>query len=99
MSVEIRADYDQLQQVATRFENQAEAIGAMLQEVRSSMQKLADGGWIGRGANAFFLEMEEKVLPSTEALQQSLADSARTTQIVSNVIREAEEEASTLFPR
>ena len=98
MSVEIRADYEQLQQVSTRFESQSQAIGQMLQDIRACVQKLADGGWKGRGADAFIVEMQEKVLPTTEALQQSLADSARTTQLIGQVIRQAEEESSTLFP-
>lgn len=53
---EIRADYDQLNQVATRFAQQADAIQQMIQRVRSSMGQLEDGGWIGRGASAFFEE-------------------------------------------
>lgn len=97
MSVEIRIEYDQMQQVTTRFANQAQAIAEMLQQVRSSMQNLQNGGWIGRGANAFFTEMEEKVLPATERLQQRLMDGSRVSQTVTVTIRQAEEEAGALF--
>ena len=72
MAEEIRADYEELEQVASRFTNQCAQVQQMLQKVRGSMEKLEDGGWIGRGSDAFFNEMNGEVLPATERLLQAL---------------------------
>jgi WXG100 family type VII secretion target len=94
---EIRADYDQLEQIANRFVNQSQAVQQMLQRVRGAMDPLQGGGWIGRGSDAFFSEMESEVLPASLRLQQALEEANQVTrQIVQNV-KQAEEEASSPF--
>jgi WXG100 family type VII secretion target len=93
----IEADYDQLEQLSARFMNQSQAIEQMLQNVRSSMGNLENGGWIGRGSNAFFAEMNGEVLPASERLQQALDEASRMTRVITQTVQQAEEEASTLF--
>jgi WXG100 family type VII secretion target len=97
MSDEIRADYEQLQQLASRFSQQSQSVQQMLQRVRSSMGKLESGGWIGRGSDAFFSEMQREVLPASERLRQALDEASRTTQNIVSTVRQAEEEASSRF--
>jgi WXG100 family type VII secretion target len=97
MSDQIQADYQQLEQVAAKFNQQAQAIGQMLQSVKNSKSKLENGGWIGRGAQAFFNEMNSKVLPSTQRLHDALSEASRVTREVSRNVRQAEEEASAPF--
>lgn len=93
---EIRADYDQLAQVASRFTNQSQQIQQMTQNVQRSMETLR-GGWEGRGSQAFFNEMQGKVLPGVNRLHQALQQAARVTQQISNTVRQAEDEASAPF--
>ncbi len=97
MTDTIEANYDQLGQVASRFANQSQAVQQMVQSVRSSMNKLEDGGWEGRGSDAFFTEMNAEVLPATERLRQALEEAGRTTQQIIQTMQQAEEEASTPF--
>ncbi|HFD86915.1 MAG TPA: WXG100 family type VII secretion target [Gammaproteobacteria bacterium] len=97
MAEEIRADYQQLQEITSRFNNQSQAIQEMLQRVRNSMSKLEDGGWIGRGSDAFFNEMNGEVLPAVERLRQALEEAARATSQIAQIMRQAEEEASARF--
>ncbi len=97
MSDEIRADYDQLEQVAGQFSTQAEAIQQMLQTVRSSMDKLEDDGWIGRGSDAFFAEMHDEVLPAVLRLYDSLMDANQVTKDIVQTMQDAEDEASSPF--
>lgn len=97
MADEIRADYEQLEQVASRFTNQSQAIQEMLGRVRGSMGKLENGGWIGRGANDFFSEMQGEVLPASERLQQALDEAGRVTMNIVNAVQQAEDEASSRF--
>ncbi|MER2512913.1 MAG: WXG100 family type VII secretion target, partial [Nitrosomonas ureae] len=57
---EIRADYEQLSQVANRFSTQSQQVQQMTQKVQKSMETLKTG-WEGRGSQAFFNEMQGKV--------------------------------------
>jgi WXG100 family type VII secretion target len=96
MADEIKADYDQLEQVANRFANQSQEIQEMLQKVRSSMEKL-ENDWIGHGSDAFFREMQSEVLPATMRLQQALEEANRVTKEILHLMQEADEEASSPF--
>lgn len=97
MSDQIQADYQQLEQVSAKFNQQAQAIAQMLQGIKGSMDKLENGGWIGRGSSAFFAEMNNKVLPATQRLQSALSEASRVTKDISNTVKQAEEEASSPF--
>ena len=93
---EIRADYDQLAQVSSRFQNQSQATQEMIQSVRSSMDELK-GGWEGRGSNAFFSEMQGEVLPAVNRLRQAMQEASRITRQIAQTVKQAEEEASSPF--
>lgn len=97
MSDEIRADYEQLEQVANKFAQQQQEIQQMLQRVRASMSKLENGGWIGRGSQAFFSEMNGKVLPASQRLQQALGEANRGVKDIVRTVQQAEDEASAVF--
>jgi WXG100 family type VII secretion target len=97
MSDEIRADYDQLENVASRFANQSQTIQQLLQKVNGSMDKLEDGGWIGRGSDAFFQEMHSEVLPASQRLQAVLGQANQVARTIIQTIQQAEEEASSPF--
>jgi len=93
----IQAQYDQLEQIAARFGRQAEAAAQTTQRVQQAMRSLQSGGWEGRGAAAFFGEMDRSVLPSMQRLSGALQQSQTVTRQVSQVMRTAEEEASRPF--
>lgn len=97
MTDEIRADYDRLDQVANNFANQAQAIQQTLQNVRGSMDPLESGGWIGRGSDSFFTEMQSDVMPANERLQQALDEASRVTKQIVQAVQQAEEEACSPF--
>lgn len=99
MTDEIRADYDKLGQVAQRFAAQQQATAEMTRKVRAAMQKLEQGGWIGRGADAFFREMNGVVLPALKKMDAALAAGSQVSKEISQRMRSAEEEASSPFKR
>jgi WXG100 family type VII secretion target len=96
MADEVKADYDQLEQIANRFANQAEEINDMIQQVNSSMEKL-EPDWIGRGSEAFFREMRGEVLPAVRRLHQALHEANKVTKDISQTMKQADEEASSPF--
>ncbi|MBX7212645.1 MAG: WXG100 family type VII secretion target [Thermoflexales bacterium] len=68
----IRADYDQLNQIAQRFGQEADAQRLTLQSLKQNMSDLEGGDWIGQGARAFNDD------PSGVALLGNAANDART---------------------
>ncbi len=93
----IQADYEQLDAIAARFSQRAEAVTTLHGHVLRSYQALEDGGWIGRGFSAFSTEMQGEIFPALERLSHALDEARAVTLQVSTIIRTAEEEAASLF--
>lgn len=96
MSDEIRADYNQMNQIATRFNRQAAAINQMQNQVKRSMTALKPA-WIGHGSEAFFSEMQDKVLPANMRLYRALQEASKITKQIAQVLQQAEQDASAPF--
>lgn len=97
MSDEIRADYDELEQVASRFATQSQAVQQMMQKVNQSANKLISGDWKGRGIEAFTNEMTDEVFPATKRLYEALEEASRATNDIAQTLKTAEEEACSPF--
>lgn len=93
----LQADYQQLQQIAQKFSQQAQAIQQMTQKTKSTMDPLKQGAWIGKGSDAFFQEMEGKVLPAVNRLHNALDQACQMTNKISQLLQQAEDEAGGLF--
>ncbi len=93
----VQAQYDQLQSIAGRFGQWAESNAEMSDRVRQCVEKLMNGDWIGKGAEAFFNEMGSEVLPAMDRLTGALQQSQSTMSQIIVLIQEAEEEAASLF--
>jgi WXG100 family type VII secretion target len=79
------------------FNQQADAIAKMNQTLKSCQETLQGGDWIGQGANAFQQEMNGQVMPSLGRLQKALTEAARLTAQMSQIIKQAEQDASGVF--
>ena len=93
----VRSDYDQLKTSASSFKSNAEAIDKVNHYVRSAMDTLQGGDWIGEGARKFFAEMNDSLLPTLKRLHSALDQSARVTTQISQLMKEAEGQASGVF--
>jgi WXG100 family type VII secretion target len=97
MSDEIKADYEALEAISSKFADQSSEMGKMLQQVKRSMDPLENGGWVGRGSNSFFSEMNGEVIPASDRLVRALEEAGQITNQISQKVKQAEEEASGLF--
>lgn len=97
MAEVIQVDYDQLSQVAAKFATESQNVAELLQKVRAGMQSLEDGGWIGRGADSFFAEMDGVLLPAVQRLERALDQASQNAGRISQQMRQAEEDAQGLF--
>jgi WXG100 family type VII secretion target len=92
-----RGDYQQLSKVATSFATQAGNCKRTLQQVKGRMATLQGGDWIGQGAQAFYREMEQELLPSLQRLAIAIEQAERVTMQISRIVKEAEEASSRLL--
>jgi WXG100 family type VII secretion target len=93
----VRSDYDQLKNVSSSFSQQADTLNGMNQNLQGNIDTLQGGDWIGQGAQAFFKEMNDQVMPTLKRLQSAMSESARITQQISQIMKQAEENASKCF--
>ncbi|RMG74437.1 MAG: WXG100 family type VII secretion target [Chloroflexi bacterium] len=93
----IQANYEQLEQAARQFIERAESISQMMQHIQSCINDLQQDGWWGQGADAFYSEMEDDVLPQVKRLQGAFTQAGETAQQISQIMQEAEEQAASQF--
>ena len=93
----VRSDYDQLKNVAQSFSQQADVLQGMNQNLQSNVDVLYNGDWIGVGQQAFIKEWNDEVGPTLKRLQSAMAESARITQQISQIMKDAEDNASKCF--
>jgi WXG100 family type VII secretion target len=98
MANEVQADYERLQQAAQRFQSQAKTIQDMEKWVKRSFGRV-QASWEGKGATAFFQEMNTILLPGITRLHQAFATTAQITGRIAQVMELAETEAAALFRR
>lgn len=92
----IQAQYDQLEALARRFGKQADLQIALQKRVQTNATRLRTA-WVGRGSDAFFAEMDGKVFPAMQRLIAALREADRVTRQMSELVHQAEDEASRLF--
>jgi WXG100 family type VII secretion target len=93
----VQVEYDALEEIATRFRREADEVDWLRRRVSWRVSDLENGGWIGRGAKAFFDEMNMEILPALNRLVEALYDAEDTTRRISRIMQDAEEEAARLF--
>lgn len=83
--------------MAQAFRSQSENITKQSQQIKANVEDLQGGNWIGKGAQAFYREMGDQVMPTMQRLQRALAEASRITQQISQIMKQAEDEASSCF--
>ena len=68
----IQADYEQLEQIAQRFQQHAEQNQQLLQMLQTTFHAVLDEGWEGHGRVAFEKEMRDIILPTQQRLVDAL---------------------------
>ena len=92
-AAKIRANHDELKQMNQTFSAQADAMKQMMDNLRSNMDTLEGGDWVGKGAKAFYSEMGGTIFPALRNLSAALHEGAKISTAISNVMSKAEKEA------
>jgi WXG100 family type VII secretion target len=93
----IQANYEELEAIAARFKNCAEANAELYSGVARGVQALQQGDWQGKGAEAFFAEMNGEIFPALQRLTDALEMAGIVILEIKNIIQQAEEEAAGIF--
>ena len=93
----IRFDYDELWQMAKIFGAQWAALGQVNRKIKEAQSTLEGGDWIGKGAKAFFQEMNNDVNPSMKRLAKAMEEASNITQQIKLVAESGEAESAKLL--
>jgi WXG100 family type VII secretion target len=97
MADKIVVDYNALQQVGNSFSQQEQEINNMLKKIQSQVDALQGGGWIGKGANAFYNEMHNELLPAIQRLVKALEEGQHVVAQMAQQFQNAEEETKSIW--
>ncbi len=92
----IQANYESLAGIARSFAQHAAKVRHVQGRLNRQMALLRPA-WTGRGSEAFFAEMSDKVLPAVQRLSAALAEADRVTRQIQEILRQAEEQGATPF--
>jgi WXG100 family type VII secretion target len=90
-------DYDAGKECSACFSGSAERMRGLLNSLQRQMEHLQGGAWRGRGADAFYAEMKDWVLPAVDRLVKALEEACRCTGTLAERFQAAEREAGALF--
>ena len=94
---QIRVEYEKLTEIARTFLQCSNKNQEILQRITQISDLLRVGGWIGRGAAAFYEEIDSDLLPALKRLIGTLEEASRATTEIHDLFRKAEEDAASLF--
>ena len=97
MGEKIEANYDELRTISQKFKAEEGEISQLLNTTRNKVEGLHGSGWIGRGSDTFFNEMNSLILPSLGRLANALMDASEATDKIIQQFQSAEEESRSYF--
>jgi WXG100 family type VII secretion target len=97
MAEQVQANYEALNQIENRFEQLANEVQNMAARIKTQDSALRRGGWIGRGSDAFYSEMDDLVMPAVSRLGRALEEGGQAVNRIARIFSEAEEEAQSGF--
>jgi len=91
-----QAQYGQLKSIAQKYQQLAEQVNQMQSQIKGGVENLSQS-WQGKGAAAFFGEMNDLVFPGIGKLHNAMEQAGQMTVQVAQAIRQAEEDAKNQF--
>jgi WXG100 family type VII secretion target len=92
-----QVNYDEMSGIIKTLQTEEDEIMNLLKTTKSKVESLHNNQWIGQGADNFFNEMEQTVLPALARLARALGVGADVAQKVVDTIRQADEETQSFF--
>ena len=96
MADKVKADYEALSDAANRFGQESDRIKQIASRLGQGAENLKRSSWTGKGADAFFREVESSILPTYRNLVNALKEASTILKALSKLFQDAEQEASNL---
>ncbi len=91
--------FDEIEKMTRALENEEGMIEELLSKVRFQADLLGTAGWVGRGADRFFDEMYQELLPALKRLSEALGDTSIHLKKISNIYQSAQISATGEFDK
>lgn len=99
MSDLISIDYEQMQNIGSQFDREADVVNKVLNDLKNQIQVLRSGGLISDAANAWYQEMDSDVLPAVQRFIEALMEAQQVTNQIISTMQTADDEASRYLPK
>ena len=93
----IRGEFDGLANLAKIFARQAQSAQRTRSRLKGQVETLRSGGWLGKGANAFYREMDERLLPAFAQLEQAMSGADQLLRKVDKLLHDTEDDVTRIF--
>ena len=84
---------EQLAQIAKKFQSEADELNQLLSSTRNKIGSLRSSGWVGRGSDQFYNEMESLVLPAVQRLVAALNTASTQVNSIMKIYDDAQNQA------
>jgi len=92
-----KLNYDDMSNIVKMFRSEAQDIDGLLKQTKGKVESLHNNQWVGQGADKFFGEMEQSVLPAVGRLVGALGHAGDVAQKIADTIRRFDEETKSFF--
>jgi len=93
MSEKLEVNYEVLYEIAGCFGDHEAITKSMYNVLKQHIDDLRKNGWVGEGADAFYAEMDELLLPALKRLQASMVQAENVVKTIATEFENAEDEA------
>jgi WXG100 family type VII secretion target len=92
-----KLNYDDMSNIVKMFRTEAQDIDGLLKQTKGKVESLHNNQWVGQGADKFFNEMEQSVVPAVGRLVGALGHAGDVAQKIADTIRRFDEETKSFF--
>ena len=97
MAEKSEVNYEQMANICKKFKSEADGNQSTFNQTRSRVEGLHGNGWVGRGSDQFFQEMEQLVLPAMNRLVEALHLAGAAADNMIKIYRNAEDQGQSVF--
>lgn len=97
MAHKLQIQYDEMDSIAKSFENYADEWQETIGRLNGAKDALEGGGWVGLGANQFYDEYDNEVLPKMKILQMGYETAGQKVREMSTMFQDAEQQILSYF--
>lgn len=84
-----QANSEKMREIEKAFNEQEQILDAIINNLKNKFDPLVNGGWKGRGAERFFTEFQNDIIPGLTKIRDYMRNSSDTAGNTAKTIEEA----------